>query len=118
MSYIGVDLRTNSFTTCRLDADGSENFEACQLSEADVERLCPILDAGDELALEATANFVWFCGAIRPCVGRIVAVSPGQFQVILQSVKRTGRNNAQALAFFLSKGMLPETHLKFMDEAE
>ena len=40
MPYIGVDLRTNSFTICRLDADGLESFETYQLSEADVGQFC------------------------------------------------------------------------------
>ncbi|NQY82708.1 MAG: hypothetical protein HRT36_06795 [Alphaproteobacteria bacterium] len=45
MSYIGVDLHTNSFMICRLDADGLGNFEAYQLSKADVEQFCLSLDA-------------------------------------------------------------------------
>ena len=27
MAFIGVDLHTNSFTICRLEADGSEAFQ-------------------------------------------------------------------------------------------
>ena len=46
------------------------------------------------------------------CVGRVVVVNPGQFQVIRKSVSKTDKNDARALAFFLSKDMLPETRLK------
>ncbi|MCP5088886.1 MAG: IS110 family transposase, partial [Rhodobacteraceae bacterium] len=118
MSFVGVDLHTNSFTICRLGGDGSEGFETFQLSQADINRFCQSLDANDELAVEATGNSAWFCGEVRPCVGRIVVVNPHQFQVIRKSVNKTDRNDARALAFFLSKDMLPETRLKSTAEAE
>ena len=118
MSYIGVDLHTNSFTICRLEGDGSAYFETHSLCAADLERFCASLDADDELAVESTGNTAWFCEEVRACVGRIVVVNPRQFKVIRQSVKKTDRNDARALAFFLSKDMLPETRLKSTAEAE
>ena len=45
-------------------------------------------------------------------------MNPRQFQVIRKSVKKTDRNDARALAFFLSKDMLPETRLKSTAESE
>ncbi len=45
-------------------------------------------------------------------------VNPRQFKVIRTSVKKTDRNDARALAFFLSKDMLPETRLKSTQESE
>ncbi len=122
MAFIGVDLHTNSFTICRREADGSEAFATFRLSASDLERFCLSLDADDELAVEATGNTAWFCDEVRPCVrscvGRIVVVNPRQFTVIRKSVKKTDRNDAGALAFFLSKDMLPETRLKSTAEAE
>ncbi len=118
MAFIGVDLHTNSFTICRLEVDGSEHFETFQLSQVDLDRFCHSVDADDELAVEATGNSAWFYGELRPCVGRIVIVNPRQFQVIRKSVKKTDRNDARALAFFLSKDMLPETRLKSTAESE
>ena len=52
------------------------------------------------------------------CVGRVVTVNPRQFQVIRKSVKKTDRNDARALAFYLSKDMLPETRPKTRAESE
>ena len=118
MAFIGVDLHTNSFTVCRLEGDGSEHFETFTLGQVDLDRFCDSVDADDELAVEATGNSAWFCGEVRPCVGRVVVVNPRQFQVIRKSVKKTDRNDARALAFFLSKDMLPETRLKSAAEAE
>ena len=48
----------------------------------------------------------------------MVTVNPRQFQVIRKSVKKTDRNDARALAFFLSKDMLPETRVKTRAESE
>ncbi|MFV0410111.1 MAG: IS110 family transposase [Paracoccus sp. (in: a-proteobacteria)] len=118
MAFIGVDLHSNSFTICRFEAGGGEIFETYQLSQADIDRFCQSLDAEDEIAVEATGNTAWFCGEIRACVGRIVVVSPRKFEVIRKSVSKTDRNDARALAFFLSKDMLPETRLKTQAEAE
>ncbi len=118
MAFIGVDLHSKSFTICRLEADGSESFATFQLSAQDIERFCLSLDGDDQLAVEATGNTAWFCGEVRACVGRVVVVNPRQFQVIRKSVNKTDRNDARALAFFLSRDMLPQTRLRSSAEAE
>lgn len=118
MAYLGVDLHTTSFTVCRLEANGSESFATYQLAAADLERFCAGLDADDEIAIEATGNSAWFRDQVLPCVGRVVVVNPKQFQVIRKSVKKTDRNDARALAVFLSKDMLPETRAKSVAESE
>lgn len=118
MAYIGVDLHSNAFTVCRLDPDGPESFETFQLSQTDIDRFCQSLDADDEIAVEATGNSAWFCGEVRACVGRLVVVNPRKFEVIRRSVSKTDRNDARALAFFLSKDMLPQTRLRASAEAE
>ncbi|MEL6996600.1 MAG: IS110 family transposase [Pseudomonadota bacterium] len=118
MAFVGVDLHSNSFTICRLGADGGEDFETYNLSEVDLKRFCARLEAGDELAVEATGNSAWFCEEVRPHASRIVVVNPRRFQVIRKSVSKTDRNDARALAFFLSKDMLPETRLKSVAESE
>jgi len=118
MAHIGVDLHQNSFTVCRLAADGSETFETWQLCAADLDRFCLSLDADDEIAVEATGNSAWFRDQVISCVGRVVTVNPRQFQVIRKSVKKTDHNDSRALAFFLSKDMLPETRPKTQAESE
>ncbi|MYG53718.1 MAG: IS110 family transposase, partial [Rhodospirillaceae bacterium] len=118
MAHIGVDLHQNAFTVCRLDADGTEAFETWQLCSADLDRFCRTLDADDEIAVEATGNSAWFREQVISCVGRVVTVNPSQFQVIRKSVKKTDRNDARSLAFFLSKDMLPETRPKTQAESE
>lgn len=42
----------------------------------------------------------------------MVIIAPWQFEVIRRSVKKTDRHDARAIAFFLSKDMLPEARQK------
>ena len=118
MAFIGVDLHTNSFTICRIEAEGPESFATFDLSAAGMDRFRQSLDADDSIAVEATGNSAWFREQVLCCVGRFVAVNPKQFQVIRKSVNKTDRNDARALAFFLSKDMLPETRVKTKAEGE
>ncbi|HWV02488.1 MAG TPA: IS110 family transposase [Devosia sp.] len=118
MAFIGVDLHQNSFTVCRREADGGEAFATWTLAPDDLQRFCLTLDADDELAIEATGNSAWFRDEVVSCVGRVVVVNPRQFKVIRTSVKKTDRNDARALALFLSKDMLPETRAKTRMESE
>ena len=112
MTYIGVDLQSNSFTICRRDDNGEEILETFQLCAADLDRFGLSLSADDEIAVEATGNSAYFRDQVVSCVGRVVIVNPGQFQVIRKSVSKTDKNDARALALFLSKDMLPEIRLK------
>ena len=43
---------------------------------------------------------------------RVVVVNPHQFKVISESVKKTDRNDAAALALYLEKDLLPEVRMK------
>ncbi|MEG9884559.1 MAG: hypothetical protein V6Z86_08085 [Hyphomicrobiales bacterium] len=107
MSFIGVDLHANSFTARRLEPDGAEPFATDQLRRSDLDRFPVTLDVDDGIAVEATGNSAWFRKD-----GRVVVVNPKRFQIIRKSVKKMDRNDARALAFFLSKDMLSETRVK------
>jgi len=60
MTHIGVDLHQNSFTVCRLAADGSEAFETWQLCAADIGRFSALeqveLKVVRDQALSLTAS--------------------------------------------------------------
>jgi hypothetical protein len=45
-------------------------------------------------------------------VNRVAVVNPSQFKVISQSVKKTDKNDAELLALYLAKGLLPEVRMK------
>ena len=110
MSYLGVDLHTNSFTVCHRTKQGKQRIATYAIDRMD--RFCKTLRKRDDVAVEATGNTAWFVEQIRSSVRKVIVVDPNQFKVIRQSVKKTDKHDARALALFLSKGMLPEARMK------
>lgn len=110
MSYLGVDLHTNSFTVCHRTQQGQQRIGTYAIDRmGDFHKM---LRKRDEVAVEATGNTAWFVGQVQPYVKKVVVVDPNQFKVIRQSVKKTDKHDAKALALFLSKDMLPEARMK------
>lgn len=114
--YIGIDLHRNCFTACTRSDTGKGSLREWRLSElGDFVRR---LKADDEVAVEVTGNSRLFYDAVAPHVARVALGNPNQFKVIHQSVKKTDANDAQLLALFLAKGLLPEVRLKDKAHAE
>lgn len=114
--YIGVDLHTNCLTACFMDEVGRHEFHSYRLTEFD--QFKEALQPTDEVAVEATGNTRFFHEQVSPLVERVVVVDPGRFEVIKKSVKKTDKNDARALALYLSKGLLPEARLKARPQAQ
>lgn len=113
MKYIGIDLHTNSFTACYLEEGKPEKIETFRLQDPiHWERFINSLEDKDEIALEATGNTCFFRDQVCAYVCRVVIIAPWQFEVIRRSVKKTDKHDARAIAYFLSKDMLPEARLK------
>lgn len=110
--YIGIDLHTNSFTACILQDGEAEKIQTLSLQGGGLEQFIEKLQPNDELAVEATGNSAWFREQVLGYVARVVIIAPWQFEVIRRSVKKTDKHDARAIAFFLSKGMVPEARLK------
>ncbi len=110
MRYIGVDLHTNSFTACYLEQEKPEYIRTFRLQ--DINNFIENLQPTDEVALEATGNSCFFYDEVLPYVKRVVIIAPLQFEVIRRSVHKTDKHDARAIAFFLSKDMLPEARCK------
>jgi transposase len=108
--HIGVDLHTNSLTVCFLEEGKEERFATYKVEE--LEQFQQELQLDDVLAVEATGNSNYFYDRLVDYVEEIVVVAPNQFDVIRRSVSKTDKNDARALAFFLSKGMLPRARVK------
>jgi transposase len=73
-----------------------------------VEQLC----GEDQIAVEAMGTTARFYDAVVGRVARVAVVNPHQFKVISESVKKTDRHDAQALALYLEKDLLPEVRMK------
>ena len=116
MSYLGVDLHTNSFTVCRQTRQGKQTTMTFSISKMD--KFVKTLRKRNQLAVEATGNTAWFVKQITDRVKKVVVVDPNKFKVILKSVKKTDKNDARTLAYFLSKDMLPEARMKTKENAQ
>jgi len=110
MSYIGVDLHTTQITVCYLKAEADFEIRKYQLIEMD--KFVNTLEAGDQIAVEATGNTRWFSEQVREKVRRVVVVNPRQFEVVKNSCKKTDKNDALNLARFLRADLLPEVRAK------
>lgn len=113
--YLGVDLHRNCWTVCTLREDGQSQLREWVLK--DLKAFARTVTASDEVAVESTGNTRLFCEALRPRKCRVVVVNPHQFQVISKSVKKTDEHDAQLLATFLSKDLLPEVRMKAPHQA-
>ena len=109
MRDIGVDLHKTSFQCCYLKADGTEFKRYCISELEDFKR---DLRQTDRLAVESTGNSRWFLNQVEDKVKEVIVVNPGQFKVIVDSSKKTDKADAELLAFYLSKEMLPEVIMK------
>ena len=88
------------------------------VADARAEAVCRTLRKEDEIAVEAPGNTRLFHDAVVEKVARVAVVNPRQFKVISQSVKKTDRNDAETLALYLSKDLLPEVRVKERSQRE
>ena len=98
--YIGIDLHSNSFTVCYFELGGAHRFKSYQLKPGGLRCFKQSLQPTDELAVEATGNTEFFLEQFNDQVSRCVVVAPCRFKVIRESVSKTDKNDARALAFF------------------
>lgn len=117
---VGVDLHKLQFTVhaineetgemvlngaFRTDGQGYKDF--CEkLHAIEDETECCI-----ELAVEATGNARYFKNKMEAEGFGVLVVNTSKFKVITMSTKKTDANDAVTLAFYLSKDMLPQSHL-------
>lgn len=117
--YVGADLHKQQFTVCAINEKTGETVEGvfktdstgyddfCQLMHRlEEEQECSI-----EIAVEATGNARYFKNKMEAEGFGVVVVNTSKFKVITMSTKKTDSNDAYTLAYYLSKDMLPESHL-------
>ena len=101
------DLDTEISQTCGPKRHRKPIWRSSELSKF-VEQLQP----EDQIAVEAMGMTAHFYDAVVGRVQRVVVVNPHQFKVISESVKKTDRHDAAALALYLEKDLLPEVRMK------
>jgi transposase len=108
--YLGVDLHRTQFVVCTRLENGEQEVQQWRISE--LPKFVEQLQSEDQIAVEAMGTTARFYDAVVGRVARVVVVNPHQFKVISESVKKTDRNDAQALALYLAKDLLPEVRMK------
>lgn len=117
---VGVDLHKLQFTVHAVNEETSEMvlngvFRTDGQGYKDFcEKLHAIEDETEcciELAVEATGNARYFKNKMEAEGFGVLVVNTSKFKVITMSTKKTDANDAATLAFYLSKDMLPQSHL-------
>ena len=108
--YVGVDLHRTQFTVCTRLENGAARVRVWPMAELGA--FVQQLGGEDEVAVEAMGTTARFYEAVVGRVGRVVVVNPHQFKVISESVKKTDRGDAELLALYLAKDLLPEVRMK------
>ncbi|HEX4602789.1 MAG TPA: IS110 family transposase [Candidatus Angelobacter sp.] len=108
--YLGVDLHRTQFVVCTRLENGQHEVRQWRIGQ--LQEFVEQLQSEDEIAVEAMGTTARFYDAVVGRVSRVVVVNPHQFKVISESVKKTDRNDAAALALYLAQDLLPEVRMK------
>lgn len=111
--HLGIDLHRNRFTVCTRCENGRNYHRTVEMKR--IASFVSTLRPDDEIAVEMTTNTRLFVNMVRDAVRRVVIVDPAKFKVVSESTKKTDKNDAELLAFFLSKDMLPELRMKHQE---
>jgi transposase len=115
--YIGVDLHKNTFTVCYLSREGSQ-LKSFKVSKESIEAFKQTLTRDDEVAVESTGNTGYFVREVKDSVKAVRIINPTQFKIISESVKKTDEKDAEIIAKYLSKGLVPEVRMRSKEEAQ
>ncbi len=63
-----------------------------------------------DVVVEATASYEWFVQLVEPYADRVVLAHPGKLRVIAESTRKSDKIDAQVLAEFLARDMIPTAH--------
>ena len=118
MKYVGVDLHKNQFSVYWKVEEGKGIFEEYPMTAKGIEDFKKKLDRWTEVGIEATGNSRYFYDSIVKEVKKVRIINPGQFKVISESVKKTDRKDAEVIAEYLSKGLLPEVRVMGKENRE
>lgn len=117
---VGVDLHKMQFTVHAVNEETGEVvltgvFKTDNQGYKDFCEKLHAIEAEEEstieLAVEATGNARYFKNKMEAEGFGVLVVNTSKFKVITMSTKKTDANDAATLAFYLSKDMLPESHL-------
>jgi transposase len=109
VNYVGIDLHKKTIVLCVMNQDrkvtGRKTFACCEAEAI----LAFFRGLGTfQAVVEATASYEWLVELIEPLADKVVLAHPGELRVIAESAKKTDKLDAQVLAEFLARDMIPE----------
>jgi transposase len=112
MNAIGVDLHKQIITVCVMNdqlAVVARKTLRCSNPDEIVEFFGQFQPF--KLVVEATASYQWFVALVEGSAEKIVLANPKKLRVIAESTKKTDRLDAQVLAEFLARDMIPQSYM-------
>jgi transposase len=111
VNAVGIDLHKKTIVVCAMDQH-LKVLKRRTLACSDAAAIRAFFrDLGPfRAAVEATASYEWLVALIEPLADRVVLAHPKKLRVIAESAKKTDRLDAQVLAEFLARDMIPEAH--------
>lgn len=119
MLFAGIDLHKTQFTVCVLKGnqtieDNTKYETRAEGYNAFITRMNQISEHNPKqvrLAIESTSNSRYFKEMMEKHGFNVTVVNTLRFKVVNLSTKKTDKNDAKTLAEFLSRDILPQSHL-------
>jgi transposase len=111
MFFVGIDLHKKTIAVCVVDQQfrvvRRQNF-VC----ADAKRIKEYFTklGAFQAVVEATASYEWLWQLLEPLAQRLVLAHPKKLRIIAESTRKSDRLDAQVLAEFLARGMIPQAY--------
>ena len=112
MNFIGVDLHKKLITVCVMN----QNLKVLARKTLYCDQPDQIVEffrqfAPFKVVVEATASYLWLVEILDPLAEKVVLANPKKLRIIAESTKKTDRLDAQILAEFLARDMIPESYM-------
>lgn len=116
---VGVDLHTTQFTACALGSNDEVVHESVYPTTEEgykdfiswAHGVEEKMEAGISIGIEATGNARYFRNIMEHEGFNVVVINTMKFKVIVASTTKTDKRDAYTIAYFLSRGMLPESYI-------
>jgi transposase len=111
VNFVGIDLHKKTIVTCVMDQHRTI-LKRRTFPCGDTAAIVTFFrDLGPFCAVvEATASYEWLVERIEPLAEKVVLAHPKKLRVIAESTKKTDKLDAQVLAEFLARDMIPAAH--------
>lgn len=113
-SWVGIDISKRSVECCRLTQNGKPNRVSLKTDATGMKALLDWIEPEDVIGMEA-GNFAFTLARfLKPYCADVVVLNPSSLLQISQSLKKTDKEDAYRLAWFMQrfpKGELPTVEL-------